>query len=96
MGVHRELLSESQLDDCLFLATPAESEEAAKDRNREKDQRPHGEAILCDQTDQNQSNLRTRRVYLPWMDLNGGAESPMKSSWTNIENAQATLGNFWH
>jgi hypothetical protein len=35
MGVHRELLSESQLDDCLFLATPEESEEVAKDRNRE-------------------------------------------------------------
>ncbi len=26
------------------------------------------------------------------MDLNGGAESPMKSSWTNIENAQAPVG----
>ena len=55
MGVHRELLSESQLDDCLFLAAPEESEEAAKDRNREKGQRPHGDAILRDQRDQNES-----------------------------------------
>jgi hypothetical protein len=30
-------------------------------------------------------------LHHPWMDLNGGAESPMKSSWTNIENAQAQL-----
>jgi hypothetical protein len=55
MGVHPELTSESQLDDCLFLSTPEESEEAAKDRNREKDQRPHGDAILHDQRDQNES-----------------------------------------
>ncbi len=55
MGVHRDLLSESQLDDCLFLSTPEESEEAAKDRNREKDQRPHGGAILRDQRDQSES-----------------------------------------
>ncbi len=55
MGVHRELLSESQLDDRLFLTTPEESEEAAKDRNREKDQHPLGDAILRDQRDQNHS-----------------------------------------
>jgi len=55
MGVYGELLSESQLDDGLFLATPEESEEAAEDRNREKDQRSHGDAILRDQRDQNES-----------------------------------------
>jgi len=55
MGVHRDLVSESQFDDCLFLSTPEESEEAAKDRNREKDQRSHGDAILRDQKDQNES-----------------------------------------
>ena len=55
MGVYGELLSESQLDDGLFLATSEESEEAAEDRNREKDQRPHGDVILRDPRDQIES-----------------------------------------
>jgi hypothetical protein len=43
LRVDSELLPESKLDDGLVLATPEEGEEAAKDRDREDDQRPHGE-----------------------------------------------------
>jgi hypothetical protein len=31
LGVDRKLLPESELDDCLFLATPEQSADAAKD-----------------------------------------------------------------
>ncbi len=60
LGVYRELLTEGKLDDHLFLATPKESECASKNRNGEGDQRPHGEAILRDRADQNESESRNR------------------------------------
>jgi hypothetical protein len=80
VGVHRKLLSESQLDDCLFLATPDESEEAAKDRNREKDQRPHGDAILRDQRDQNESESTdsSRVSSVDGSERRGGKPSEIK------------------
>jgi hypothetical protein len=80
MGVHRELLSESQLDDCLFLATPEESEEAAKDRNRDKDQRPHGDAILRDPRDQNQSesSYSSRVSSVDGSERRGGKPNEIK------------------
>jgi len=38
----RELLSESQLDERLLLATSEEGERAAKEQRREEGQGPHG------------------------------------------------------
>jgi hypothetical protein len=60
MGIGRELLTEGEFEDRLFLATPEESEGASKDRTREADQRPHGEAILRDRAEQNESESRNR------------------------------------
>ena len=42
MGIDRELLTQGKLDDRLFFTTSEESEDTAKDRNREDDQRLHG------------------------------------------------------
>ena len=60
MGIGRELLTEGKFDNRLFLATPEESEGASKDPNHEGDQRPHGEAILRDRAEQNESESTDR------------------------------------
>ena len=44
----------------LVLATPEEGEGAGKESDREVDQRPHGEAILRDRAEQNESESRNR------------------------------------
>jgi hypothetical protein len=74
------LLSESQLDDCLLVATPEEREEAAKDRNREKDQSPQGDAILRDQRDQNQSEstYSSRVASVDGSERRGGKPNEIK------------------
>ena len=58
IGVDCELLSESQLDDCLILTIPEEGEEASKESDPEIDQRPHGMLIVLDRTGENESESR--------------------------------------
>ena len=55
LGVDRKLLPESELDDCLFLATPEQSADAAKDRGQKDEQRPHGSRKVRDRAEQNES-----------------------------------------
>jgi hypothetical protein len=78
LGLHRELLSESQLDDCRFLATPKEGMDAAKDRSQKDEQHPHRSRMVRDRRDQNESESRNCRVYHPWMDVKGQAEKLSK------------------
>ncbi len=60
MGIHRELLSQRKLDDCLFLATPEESGHAAKERDQKDEQRAHWAEILREIPRQNESESRNR------------------------------------
>jgi hypothetical protein len=48
LGVNRELLSESELDDRLFFSTSEEGADAAEDRDQQDEQRPHGSGMLLD------------------------------------------------
>lgn len=58
LSIDSELLTEGKLDDRLFLATSEEGEDAAKDRNREDDQRPHESRMVRDRMAQNESESR--------------------------------------
>jgi hypothetical protein len=58
-----QLLSKGQLDDCLFLATPEQSAHAAKDRDQQDEQRPHGSRKVRDRAEQNESESRV------WSDV---------------------------
>ncbi len=60
LGVHRELLPESELDDRLFLSTSGEGAEAAEARDQQDEQRPHGGGMLLDFVAQNESESRNR------------------------------------
>ena len=58
IGVCGELLPESKLDDGLFLAAPEQSAHAAKDRDQQDEQRPHGSRKVRDRAEQNESESR--------------------------------------
>ena len=60
MGVDCELLSEGQLDDHLLFAPSEEGEHAVEKSDRETDQHPHGEVILRDRAERNESESRDR------------------------------------
>jgi len=60
LGVDRELLSESELDDRLFFSTSEEGADVAEDRDQQDEQRPHGSGMLLDFVVQNESESRTR------------------------------------
>jgi hypothetical protein len=43
LRVHRKLLTQGKLDDCLILAAPEEGDDAVKKQRYEMDQSAHGE-----------------------------------------------------
>jgi hypothetical protein len=43
LRVHRKLLTQGKLDDCLFLTAPEEGDDAVKDQRCETDRGAHGE-----------------------------------------------------
>ena len=58
MGIYRELLLKSQVDERLLSMTSEEGEQAVEKSNRETEQHPHGEAILRDRLVQNEPESR--------------------------------------
>ncbi len=46
MRVHRKLLTQRKLDDCLILVAPEEGDDAVKKHRYELDQGAHGERML--------------------------------------------------
>jgi hypothetical protein len=48
LGINRELLAQCYLDDGLLLATSGEGDDAAKERDQQEEQRPHGSRMVLD------------------------------------------------
>ena len=46
--VHRKLLTQGKLDDCLFFTAPEEGDDAVKERDQQDEQRPHGSRMVLD------------------------------------------------